>query len=274
MRDFKDLESQTDTQTAFEKTKAEAPMATDVQTPPTAWMWVRSSLYFVAYWAITVFFALVCTALALIPGRKLLAWGIQMYGSTQLLAMRVCAGIHVDVRGRDRLPAEPVVFGAKHHSWGDGFVMVSQIAQISFVAGDHLYRFPLVGRILKKLGAIVLSNHGGEEARARLEEGMQSLKTDGRDVLIYPEGHLAAPGEKHRYRTGVWRLYQALNRPCTPVATNLGLAWNCQSFVKRPGRVVVEFLEPIEAGMDKDEFMARLEAVVEARTNALIAEGL
>ena len=47
-----------------------------------------------------------------------------------------------------------------------------------------------------------------------------------------------------------------------------------QSFVKRPGRVVVEFLEPIEAGMDKDEFMARLEAVVEARTNALIAEGL
>lgn len=268
MRDF----SETDTPTG--ETKTEAGMATQIQIKPTPWMWVRSSLYFIAYWAITVFFALFCTALAIIPGRKPLAWGIQMYGSTQVTAMKYCAGIRVDVRGRDRIPTEPVVFGAKHHSWGDGFVMVSQIAQISFVAGDHLYRFPLVGRILRKLGAIVLSNQGGDEARARLEDGMEALKNDGRDVLIYPEGHLAAPGEKHRYRTGVWRLCDALDRPCTPVATNLGLAWNCQSFIKRPGRVVVEFLEPIEAGLSKDEFMARLEAVVEDRTNALIAEGL
>jgi 1-acyl-sn-glycerol-3-phosphate acyltransferase len=93
-------------------------------------------------------------------------------------------------------------------------------------------------------------------------------------VLIYPEGHLAAPGEKHAYRKGVWHLYAALKRPCTPVATNLGLAWNQQAFKKTPGRAVVEFLDPIEPGLEKDEFMARLEAVIEARTDALVKEGL
>ena len=236
-------------------------------------VWIRSTGFEIAYWLITVIAALACTLLALSPSRKPLAWGLQTYGSAQVAAMKYIAGITVEVRGRDRLPHEPVIFGAKHHSWGDGFVMLSQISQLSFVAGDHLYKFPLVGRILNKIGAIVLSNQGGEDAQARLTAGIETLQTDGRDVLIYPEGHLAAPGEKHRYRSGVWRLATMLNRPCVPVATSLGLGWDRQSFFKTPGHVVVEFLDPIAPGLDKDSFLQTLENAVEARTNALIAEG-
>ena len=100
------------------------------------------------------------------------------------------------------------------------------------------------------------------------------LRHDHRDVLIYPEGHLSKPGEQHAYRKGVWHLYDALKRPCTPVATNLGLAWNQQDFRKTPGRVTVEFLDPIEPGLPKDAFMARLEAAIETRTQMLVKEGL
>ena len=237
-------------------------------------VWIRSSAYFLAYWLITVVFAIVCTLLAALPGKRVLGWGLQMYGSAQLAALKYIAGVAVEIRGKDRLPDAPVVIGAKHQSWGDGFVMLAAVSQISFVAGDHLYKFPLVGRILKKIGAIVLSNQGGEAARARLEEGMRALQADRRDVLIYPEGHLSAPGEKHRYRSGVWRLYDALDRPCAPVATNLGLAWDRRSFFKTPGKAVVEFLDPIEPGLEKEVFMERLETVVETRTDELVREGL
>ncbi|MCP2678812.1 1-acyl-sn-glycerol-3-phosphate acyltransferase [Maricaulaceae bacterium NA33B04] len=248
-------------------------MTEGTETPRhSAMTWLRSTGFEIAYWLITVFAALTCTLLAAFPSRKPLAWGLQMYGSAQVAALKYIAGITVEVRGRDRLPNEPVVFGAKHQSWGDGFVMLSQIAQLSFVAGDHLYKFPLVGRILKKIGAIVLSNQGGEEAQARLNEGIDALKTDGRDVLIYPEGHLSAVGEKHRYRSGVWRLYMLLDRPCTPVATSLGVGWDRQSFFKSKANVVVEFLDPIAPGMDKDAFLAELESRVETCTNQLIAE--
>lgn len=235
--------------------------------------WIRSIGYEIAYWTITVVFALLCTLLALVPGRKLLGWGLMMYGSAQIAAMKWIAGITVEIRGRERLPEAPAVIAAKHQSWGDGFVMLSQVARIAFVAGDHLLKFPLVGRILKKIGAICLSNQGGEEARARLQAGVDELKADPRDVLIYPEGHLSAPGEKHKYRTGVWRLYDGLARPCVPVATSLGLGWDRQSFFKRKGRVVLEFLDPIAPGMDKDAFMEELESKIETRTNALVAEG-
>ncbi len=238
----------------------------------TAMVWLRSVAFEIAYWLITINAALICSLLAAFPSRKPLAWGLQMYGSSQVAALRYLAGVTIEVRGRDRLPAEPVVIGAKHQSWGDGFVMLSQIAQISFVAGDHLYKFPLVGRILKKIGAIVLSNGGGDEAQARLNDGIEALKSDGRDVLIYPEGHLSPVGLKHRYRSGVWRLYSMLNRPCAPVATSFGVGWNQQDFFKFKSHVVVEFLDPIEPGLDKEEFLALLEERVETRTHVLISE--
>ncbi len=234
---------------------------------------IRSLFHAVAYWLITLVAAFVCALLALWPGRGPLSFGIRVYGIAQILALRWIAGVHIEVRGRGRLPEGPTVIAAKHQSWGDGFVMVAEIPGLAFVAGDHLLKFPLIGWILHRLGAIVLSNNGGEAERQRMQTGLLGLKRSRRSVLIYPEGHLAAPGEAHRYRKGVFHLYDDLQRPCTPVATNLGLAWDRQSFRKRPGRVTVEFLDPIEPGLAKEDFMSRLQAVIEARTNALVAEG-
>jgi 1-acyl-sn-glycerol-3-phosphate acyltransferase len=42
--------------------------------------------------------------------------------------------------------------------------------------------------------------------------------------------------------------------------------------MRKPGLAVVEFLEPIEPGLGKDAFMARLEDVVETRSDALMRE--
>jgi len=233
---------------------------------------IRSLAHVIAYWLITLVAALVCTLLALWPWRGPLSFAIRIYGAAQVLALRWIAGVKIDVRGRERLPAGPSVIAAKHQSWGDGFVMVAEIPGLAFVAGDHLLKFPLIGWILHRLGAIVLSNNGGEAERERMQAGLLGLKRERRSVLIYPEGHLAAPGEAHRYRKGVFHLYDALQRHCTPVATSLGLGWDRQSFRKRPGRVTVEFLDPIEPGLGKEEFMSRLEAIIETRTNALLAE--
>ena len=152
--------------------------------------------------------------------------------------------------------------------------MLATIEHLGFVAGDHLYKFPLVGRILKKVGAIVLNNNGGEDSRAMMDEGIESMRDQRRHVLIYPEGHLSAPGEKHRYRLGVWQLYSRMERPCVPVATNLGLAWDRQDYKKTPGGVTIEFLPPIEPGLEKEAFMERLESIIETRTNELVEEGL
>jgi 1-acyl-sn-glycerol-3-phosphate acyltransferase len=90
--------------------------------------------------------------------------------------------------------------------------------------------------------------------------------------LIYPEGHLAPVGVHFRYRTGVYYMARDFGMPVVPAASNLALFWSQEAWTKTPGTAVLEFLDPIPPGLDKDEFMARLEAAVETRTAELIAE--
>ena len=80
------------------------------------------------------------------------------------------------------------------------------------------------------------------------------------------------PGERERYRSGIFYLYRDLDLPVTPVATSLGLIWNRRDWRKQAGRCAVEFLPPIETGLDKDAFMRRLEKTIESNSDRLIAE--
>ena len=42
--------------------------------------------------------------------------------------------------------------------------------------------------------------------------------------------------------------------------------------MRRPGTVVVEFLDPIPPGLPRREFLRRLEAAIEGSTDRLLAE--
>jgi 1-acyl-sn-glycerol-3-phosphate acyltransferase len=233
---------------------------------------MRSFLFAVAYWFLSITYSLMALVLTLFPGRKPVKWIIQRYTRRMVQAMRIFAGIKLEVRGREHIPAEPVIFACKHHSWGDGFCIYSQFDDLAFVTGDHLEKFPLMSTLLSKLGAIVVNNCGGIEARKALANRSAVAARDGRSILIYPEGHLNAPGTYRRYRSGVWHMMNNFNMPVVPVATNLGLFWQEDHYKKTPGTAVLEFLEPIRPGMGKDEFLAALRDRIEARSQALISE--
>ena len=67
-------------------------------------------------------------------------------------------------------------------------------------------------------------------------------------------------------------LYRSLNVPCVPVALNSGLFWPRRQWMRYPGTIIVEFLEPILPGMDKKSCMAKLQDSIEEATNRLIDE--
>ncbi len=232
---------------------------------------MRSIFFQAAYWATSVFFAITAIPLLLVPSRKpTVAW-IRLYTQVMTFWMRTIAGVRIVVRGRERLPEGPCIIAAKHQSWGDGFAMMSTLPDLAFVTGDHLEKFPLLGGILRKMGAIIVDNCGGAYARARLVDvELKKAQTENRRILIYPEGHLAPVGERYRYRRGVFHMYAAYGCPAVPVATNLGLYWPQQSWRLTPGEAVIEFLDPIPPGLEKEDFMARLEAVIEQRSLDLL----
>ncbi len=233
---------------------------------------MRSFLFAVAYWFLSVSYSLMALILTLFPGRKPVKWIIQRYTRRMVQAMQIFAGIRLEVRGRENIPDQPVIFACKHHSWGDGFCIYSQFDDLAFVTGDHLEKFPLMSALLAKLGAIVVNNCGGIEARKTLANRSADAARDGRSILIYPEGHLNAPGTYRRYRSGVWHMMNNFNMQVVPVATNLGLFWQETQYRKTPGTAILEFLPPIAPGLSKDEFLATLRDRIEQRSQELISE--
>ncbi len=232
---------------------------------------MRSILFRAAYWLTSIFFAVTAAPLILVPSRKPVMLWILAYTRTLQFFLRWVAGVRVVVRGRERLPEGPAIIAAKHQSWGDGIVMFAQFYDLAFVTGDHLEKFPLLGGILRKMGAIVVDNCGGAYARARLvDDELRKAQEQGRRILIYPEGHLAPVGERYRYKRGVYHMYEAYGCPAVPVATNLGRLWPQSEWRLCPGEAVIEFLDPIPPGLDKESFMARLEETIERRSLELL----
>jgi 1-acyl-sn-glycerol-3-phosphate acyltransferase len=93
----------------------------------------------------------------------------------------------------------------------------------------------------------------------------------GRQFVIFPEGTRTAPGASPQYKSGVALIYSECGAPCLPVALNSGLFWPRRTFMRYPGTLVVEFLDPIPPGLKRNAFLSRLETTIETASNRLVA---
>ena len=234
---------------------------------------MRSLAFNAFFYGYTVLFALFLIPLTVVPGRSVMAWGLRSWGRVVVWMMRRIGGMEIEVRGREFVPASgPSLIASKHQSEADGMVMAAEVPDIAFVAMRELWAYPLVGTILRKLEMIRVDTCGGGRERENLATFARRAYDASRNIAIYPEGHLMPVGEKERYRTGIYYLYRDLDLPVVPVAHCLGLVWPERNWRKRPGRAILEFLPPIETGLDRDAFMRRLEDTIEDRTALLVSE--
>jgi 1-acyl-sn-glycerol-3-phosphate acyltransferase len=97
---------------------------------------------------------------------------------------------------------------------------------------------------------------------------------DGRQILIFPEGTRRPPGAAPAYKFGVAHLYGTLGVPCLPVALNSGLYWPRRRFIRRPGTIRMEILDPIDPGLPRDVFFETLKERMEAASQELYRLGL
>jgi len=107
-----------------------------------------------------------------------------------------------------------------------------------------------------------------------MQKMVQHLEDD-KDVgqtTIFSQGTRVLPGAKNKYKIGSGVIYTRMNKPCVPVATNVGELWARRSPIRKPGTAVLEFLEPIPAGLELKEFMAKLEDVIETNSDRLMVE--
>lgn len=234
---------------------------------------IRSLAFNLYFYVGTLLAAVIGILLVPVPTPVLLRGLLYHWARAVVWGMRWIGGMKIEFRGLENLPKSgPALLANKHHSECDGILLASQIRGIAFVAMQELFRYPLIGTILYRLQMIRVDTCGGGRERENLAQFAKRAHDSARYIAIYPEGNLMAPGERERYRSGIFYLYRDLNLPVTPVATSVGLLWNRRDWRKKAGRAAIEFLPPIETGLDKHTFMRCLEETIETASDRLIAE--
>src|SRR5262249_21624940 len=95
---------------------------------------------------------------------------------------------------------------------------------------------------------------------------------EGRQIVVFPEGTRRPAGAEPKYKFGIAHLYAEGVAPCVPIALNSGLFWPRRKFMRYPGTITVEVLDPIAPGLPKEEFFQRLQGDIETATARLIAD--
>ncbi|MEO1026086.1 MAG: lysophospholipid acyltransferase family protein [Pseudomonadota bacterium] len=185
-------------------------------------------------------------------------------------AARWMIGLETEVRGTP--PTGEVMIAAKHQSFLDIIVIYNSIPRAKFIMKRELMYAPIMGQYALRIGTIPVNRGKRGAAIEQMKRDIAKGAADPGQLVIYPQGTRVAPGDKKPYKIGTGAIYEQLEQPCIPVATNIGHFWPKRGFLRKPGNSVVEFLEPIPPGMPVKEFMAHLEDVIETRSDELLAE--
>ena len=231
-------------------------------------VYLRSLIFNILFYGTTVVMAILVLPALLLPAPVIRA-AARLWGWVTVQALRVACGTH-RLSG-DLQAGSQVIYAAKHQSAWETVVLALLLHTPIFVLKRELLRLPLLGWYFSKAGCIAVDRSAGKQAHRKLRDDAVAAASGGRSILIFPQGTRVAPGVEHRYEIGVFALYEATGLPVVPVALNSGHVWGRNSWLKRPGRIDVEFLPPIEPGLSRRDFMERLETDIETRMAELDA---
>jgi len=232
---------------------------------------VRSALFYPVLYINWALFLILGSWLLWAPRRWAMA-GLAIHGRATVWLLRLICGTGMEVRGHEKLPAGPVIVAAKHQSTWDTFALIPLMRDPAFVMKAELLSIPIYGTFCRKFELIPIQRELGPAALRLMAREARSRAAQEREILIFPEGSRKVPGSPPNYKPGIALLYQDLQLPVCPLALNSGAFWPRRSFLRYPGTIVAEFLDPIPAGLPRQEFMQRLEETLEAASGRLLAE--
>ena len=232
---------------------------------------VRSTVFGLLFYSTTVLFLVFGSPFFFAPRSWAMA-ALKVHARTELWLLKHIVGLDLEVRGLEKLPAGPCLVASKHQSAWETFALIPLFRDPALLMKRELFWIPLHGWFSYKFQMIPVDRDAGPTALRRMLHAAQKRIDDGREIIIFPEGTRRPPGAPPAYKTGIVLLYNSLKVPCVPVALNSGYFWPRRSWRRKPGTVVVEFLDPIPPGLPKAEFLKRLQDAIEGASTRLLEE--
>jgi 1-acyl-sn-glycerol-3-phosphate acyltransferase len=104
---------------------------------------IRSALFTPAFFAATAIMAIAGIPVFLFLSQRRAIGYTKAWASVSLFLLRVLAGIRVEVRGRENIPAGAALIAAKHQSAFETFALLPLLAFPTMVMKIELLRIPV-----------------------------------------------------------------------------------------------------------------------------------
>ncbi len=240
-------------------------------------IFLRSILFNIAFCGATAALCLICLPGLLLPRRGAVVI-IRTFVNTVYFLEKHILGLDYEVRGLENLPKEgSYIIAAKHQSTYETLKLHRLFKFPAVVLKKELLDIPLWGKFLARSEPIAIDRSQGKEAIQQIINGALEVEKQNRPIIIFPQGtrvHSRQTVREKPYKPGVARMFKSTHMPVVPLALNSGLFWPRDSWVKRPGKVIFEFLPPIGHGEFPDTFLKVLEERLESASKALEDEAL
>jgi 1-acyl-sn-glycerol-3-phosphate acyltransferase len=234
-------------------------------------IFLRSLVYNVLFYVVLIFWMLVAIPTYVMPRRAFMSIA-RLWARSSVYLMRVVCGTRVDYRGLEKIPPGPLIVASKHQSLWETFALLQFFDQPLFIYKRELKWIPLFGWYLQKSNMIEVDRSGGGRSLVDMARRAGEEVRRGRQLIIFPEGTRTAVDAPPAYKSGIGQIYVSSGVPCMPVALNSGLFWPRRTFMRYPGTLVVEFLDPLPAGLPRKDFMVELSDAIEDATARLVAD--
>ena len=231
---------------------------------------IRNSLFSIFFFTGIIIISIIFLPALFLP-RKITLLGGKLMGYWTGYCLRIFLSVKIIIKGKENIIANQKFFiAASHQSMFETFYLQTIFNSPVFILKKELLRIPIFGWYLKKIGSISINrNKVSKDNLGFFEDILRTVNDSNRPLIIFPQGTRVLPDERPLFKKGASRIYQELKIACQPVAINSGYVWPKNGRKKSHKIITVSILTPINAGMDKKEFLQNLESKIYNELNFL-----
>ena len=203
--------------------------------------------------------------------QKIVLFGGKLMGHWASICLKIFLSTKIIIKGKENLIYNEKFFiASSHQSMFETFFLQTIFNSPIFILKKELLKIPIFGWYLIKIGSISIDR--GKTTKENLnffEKISKSISKTNRPLIIFPQGTRLTPDDRSQFKKGASRIYDELKIKCQPVAINSGYIWPKKESLKPNLSLTISILKPIEAGLNKEKFLEKLQDEIYAELDNL-----
>ena len=221
---------------------------------------IRNIIFSIFFFTGIIIISLIFLPAFFLP-QKVVILGGKLMGFWTSFCLKIFLSTKIVIKGYENIIENKKFFiAASHQSMFETFYLQTIFNSPVFILKKELLLIPIFGWYLKKIGSISIKrNIITKDNLNFFDDVAQTIQNSNRPLIIFPQGTRVLPNDRPPFKKGAARIYEKLKIICQPIAINSGYVWPKKGLKNSHKTITISILEPIEAGIEKEEFIKILE---------------